>query len=227
MKLDENIWSKLIAKAETGDSDSQNDLAIYFEFGYDANEFYIERNIEKAAYWYLKSAESGNRDSQDAISRLYSLGLGIEKNLEKAIEWALISIDQGNEIAAYNLGTLYRDQSKFEKAFEYYSISLKMGNESAILQLALCYYFGIGVSIDYKRATALFEQVLGAEFVASCEVDQANYWLGFSCLNGNGQIRSVNKARAYFYRADIDGDHEPSQLMLNLIGRNIDSENRN
>lgn len=224
MELDKNKWNELLVKSNSGDSAAQNDLAVWYEEGYSGNDFQIEQDIKQAAHWYLESAKSGNKFSQDAISRLYSLGHGIEINIQQSIEWALKSIKQGNETAAYNLGTVYRDQLQFDKAFEYYSLALKMGDNSSLLQIGLCYYFGIGVTLDYQKAFELFEQVTKKTDVTEGEIDEANYWIGLSYLKGTGQIQSIEKARAYLHKVNIDNDHEPSQLILNLIGRNNDNK---
>ncbi|BDD05533.1 tetratricopeptide repeat protein [Aureibacter tunicatorum] len=219
MSLNKNLWEELKQKSSNGDPDAQNDLAMWYEEGYNNKEFIIEKNLVKAAYWYLQSAKSGNPESQDAISRLLSLGQGVVLDIAKAKEWALKSIEQGNSTAAYNLGTIYRDQSNFEKAFEYYSLALKMGNKSALLQIGLCYYYGIGTASDYAKANKLFEQLTNEEQIAEREIDEANYYIGLAYLNGNGQDKSIQAARKHFLLANKDEDHEQASLILNLIGR--------
>ena len=223
MSLDKNKWEELLAKSNAGNSEAQNNLAMWFEEGYNDTNFRIEKDLNKAAYWYLESAQSGNQYSQDATSRLYSLGQGVELNVEKAIKWAMKSIEQGNAIAAYNLGTVFRDQLKLEKAFEYYSLALKMGDKSALLQIGLCCYFGVGTNMDYVKANQLFDQLIKEAQVTESEIDEAHYWIGLSFLNGNGRIQSIEAAREYLHKANRDEDHEPSMLILNIISRNNDN----
>src|SRR5436190_8934444 len=47
----------------------------------------IEKNLEKAFYWYQKAAENGNNDAMDGLGICYYDGEGTEKNLEKAFYW--------------------------------------------------------------------------------------------------------------------------------------------
>ena len=220
MNLDKHMWSLLTSKADSGDASAQNDVASWLEEGCEEEDFLLEKNMQQAAKWYLKSAEGGNAYAQDAISRLYSLGDGIELDVEKAIAWALKSIAQGNAMAAYNLGTIYRDQQQFEKAFEYYCMAWEMGEQSALLQIALCHYFGIGTTQNHQKANQLFDELLTKQGqVAPVEIDESYYWIGVSYLNGTGRDRSVGFARENFLKANRDEDHAPSMLMLNLIGR--------
>ena len=47
----------------------------------------IEKNLEKAFYWYQKAAESGFEIAQNNFALLYKNGEGTEKNIEKAFYW--------------------------------------------------------------------------------------------------------------------------------------------
>src|SRR6266498_2153131 len=47
----------------------------------------IEKNLEKAFYWYQKAAENGHIKAQYNLAILYEDGEGTEKNLEKAFYW--------------------------------------------------------------------------------------------------------------------------------------------
>ncbi|MFY0602153.1 MAG: sel1 repeat family protein [Cyclobacteriaceae bacterium] len=223
MNLNRDIWQDLLEKSNRGDSEAQNDLAMWFEEGFHSPEFHIEQDFQQAAKWYLESAKSGNKYSQDAISRLYSLGQGIDLNIDKAIKWAIKAIDQGNATAAYNLGTIYRDLLEFKKAFEYYTLALKMDDKSSLLQIGLCHYFGIGTMVDFEKANQLFEQITTEHEVTEYEIDEANYMIGFSYLHGNGRQKSIKDARKHFLLAHKDEGHEQSILILNLISRNNDN----
>ncbi len=223
MNLNKNIWQDLLEKSENGDSEAQNDLAMWFEEGFHSPEFHIEQDFKQAANWYLESAKLGNKYAQDSISRLYSLGQGIDLSYDKAIEWAIKAIEQGYANAAYNLGTVYRDLLEFEKAFEHYTLALTLGNKSSLLQIGLCYYFGIGTMVDFEKANQLFKQLVSESEVTEYEIDEANYMIGLSYLFGNGQLKSIKDARKYLLRANKDEDHDQSILILNLISRNNDN----
>ena len=44
----------------------------------------VERNLEKAKYWFEKSAEQGDSDAQVSLGSMYLYGEGVEQDLEKA-----------------------------------------------------------------------------------------------------------------------------------------------
>jgi TPR repeat protein len=58
-----------------------NNLALLYYFGKG-----IEKNLEKALYWFQKAAENGEKDAMINLALLYC-SEGTEKNLEKAFYW--------------------------------------------------------------------------------------------------------------------------------------------
>ena len=67
----------------------------------------VERNLEKAKYWFEKSAEQGDSDAQVSLGSMYLYGEGVEQDLEKARYWIEKSVEQGNSNAQCILGLLY------------------------------------------------------------------------------------------------------------------------
>ena len=61
----------------------------------------IEKNLEKAFYWYEKAAESGFEEAQFTLAHLYENGKGIEKNLGRAFYWYQKAAENGNVKAEY------------------------------------------------------------------------------------------------------------------------------
>ena len=43
--------------------------------------------MDKAIYWYEKSAEQGYQDAQNGLAHIYQNGNGIDKDMDKAIYW--------------------------------------------------------------------------------------------------------------------------------------------
>ena len=43
--------------------------------------------MNKAIYWYEKSAEQGNHHVQNNLANIYKNGDGIDKDMNKAIYW--------------------------------------------------------------------------------------------------------------------------------------------
>ncbi len=47
----------------------------------------VEKNEEKAVFWFRKAAEQGLAGSQATLGMLYKEGRGVEKNPEEARRW--------------------------------------------------------------------------------------------------------------------------------------------
>lgn len=65
-----------------------------------------EKNMAKAARYYLEAAEKGNKYAQHNVAFCYWDGIGVEKNRETAIMWMRRSASQGYEKAQKALKTM-------------------------------------------------------------------------------------------------------------------------
>jgi uncharacterized protein len=83
-----DMYNVTLPKAEEGDRYSQYLMATMYHNGQG-----VEYNINKAAYWYKKSADQGNMISQTRLGIMYYLGRGVKKNTKKA----LILLNQAKE----------------------------------------------------------------------------------------------------------------------------------
>ena len=67
----------------------------------------IEKDLEKAIYWYNKAAKNGNEKAQYNLGRCYSSGLGVEKDEFKAFEYYRKSVEKGCVLAQHSGHALY------------------------------------------------------------------------------------------------------------------------
>ncbi|CAB4419710.1 unnamed protein product [Rhizophagus irregularis] len=74
-----------------------NNLAICYYNGEG-----VEKNLEKAFYWYQKAAENGNKNAMLSLINNYINGEGTEKNVEKAFYWQQ-KIAESNEVNFENV----------------------------------------------------------------------------------------------------------------------------
>ena len=72
-----------------------------------------EKNLEKAFYWFTKSAVQGNADAQYNLGIMYNLGEGTKKNLKGAFYWFTESADQGNTDAQNFLDNYYATENHY------------------------------------------------------------------------------------------------------------------
>lgn len=144
-------WKNLLAKARRGDSEAQWEVGYYYEAGLadHLGMTIVKSQPLRALHWYTLSAKNGNDSAQDALSALLSSGDNIKRDMRSAIYWSKQAINQGNSSAAHNLGTIYRDLKKLSLAFHCYNQAVEMGDMESMLEIGLCYLFGIGTKRDH------------------------------------------------------------------------------
>lgn len=83
----------------------------YYQMRSEAN-----RSLEKAAYWYMQAAKSGNAKAQGKIGVAYKYGKGVPQDFDKALYWLKTGAENGDSTAQFNLGNIYLN------GLAYYSI---------------------------------------------------------------------------------------------------------
>ncbi len=221
--FDKSSWKNLLAKARKGDAIAQNEVGDHFSFGFktSANKIIVRQSLTSAFAWYERAAKQDVVEALTNLADFLSEGKGCEKDINKAVDYYLLAIQKGSSRAALNLGTVYRDKGNFTKAFEYYLLADKLNNVDYSFTIGLCYYYGLGVSIDKEIACKHFLKVSGnkAQAHTQYEVDEANYILGVSYLTGEGVNKSLQKARAFLTLANQDNDHRSAKELLFIIGQ--------
>jgi TPR repeat protein len=219
-----NKWKELLALAKAGSAEAQWEVGYYYESGAvdESGIILTKTNLLKAHRWYKLSAEQGNSTAQVAISNLLSTGDGIARDYKSAVSWAKKAMAQGNASGAFNLGTIYRDQGKPEMAFQCYSRAASMGDNDSLLQVGLCYLFGIGTKQDFGEAYSSLNKIIAGKPSASSDRTKENalYWMSVIHLLGKGKTKkSVARARKMLESANVDQDHEQANEILNIIGK--------
>ena len=95
-------FKEFLAAANEGHVDSQFNVGLMYEQGIG-----VDKNEEKAVYWYGKSAAQGNSAAQYNLGVLYENGRGCKIDFEKANMWYRKASVQGDALAIGNLGMLY------------------------------------------------------------------------------------------------------------------------
>ncbi|CAI2167059.1 12386_t:CDS:2 [Funneliformis geosporum] len=117
------------------DHTAQYNLAKYYHNGWD-NEI----DLEKAFYWYQKSAKNENHIAQCNLAICYRYSLA----------------ENENNIAQYKLGYFYENsieiKGDLKKAFYWYQKSAINKNKDAYYNIIKCYINGIGINKDLEKA---------------------------------------------------------------------------
>ena len=74
-----------------------------------ANALGIKRDYAKAAEWYQRAADAGDREGMFALAMMRLAGRGGATNRDQAVKLLASSAKLGNAKAAYNLALLYLD----------------------------------------------------------------------------------------------------------------------
>jgi len=72
----------------------QNGLGVCY-----ANGFYVEKDMEKAAYWFRKAARQGLDVAQFNLANCYYHGNGVKKDRDLAFYWYNRAYEQGLDVA--------------------------------------------------------------------------------------------------------------------------------
>jgi len=84
--------------ADQGYSKAQSNLGYMY-----LNGLGVERDYEKALYWYQLAVDQGSSFAQSKLGSMYEEGHGVERDYEKALYWFQLATEQGDNIAQKHL----------------------------------------------------------------------------------------------------------------------------
>ena len=144
---DPNAQSQLLMFADKGKAWAQCCLGYRFS---------VEKNMEKAIYYYTLAADQGSTNAQYNLGFIYKDGKGVPVDYEKALHYYKLAAEGGALSAYNNIGVMYKEglgvPQSYEKAFEYYKVGADKGNRVAQYNLGNLYYLGEGVKEDISLA---------------------------------------------------------------------------
>lgn len=205
------------------DDDTLNDMAILLEHGYEVAGKTIVAIDQAAAFKiYARAAQNGHISSMIRLADFYETGEICEQDREKAIQLYTAGIEAGQGMAAHNLAVLYRNLGDYKKAFELYLLEQTL--DQAPIQLALCYYFGIGTSANKSKAFQIFETITNnPDNYCAYDIEDAHYYLGICYLEGTCVPQSFDLARQHLDCANEDDDHRSARELLLLFDKEMDN----
>jgi TPR repeat protein len=165
-----------------------------------ANAMGVKRDYARAAEWYKRAAEAGDREGMFALAMLRLSGRGGgTANREEGARWLASAAKLGNPKAAYNLALLYLDGQTFpqdvKRAAELLRVAADAGNPEAQYALATFYKEGTGVEKNIDKAVRLLQAAALADNV-DAEVEYA-----IAMFNGTGTPKNEAAAIALLRKA--------------------------
>lgn len=163
----------------------------------------VEENIQKAIYWYKKSAELGDPEAQNNLGLIYLNGSGVPENKFEALRWFKLSSRKYLTGALKNTGDCYYagwgTSQDFYEAILWYKKAAEEGDIDAMVSLGICYKNGQGTTKNYKIAEKWF---LKAK-------NKTNNGNAINCLGliyeegGHGIVKDQAKATRYYKEAAL------------------------
>jgi TPR repeat protein len=165
-----------------------------------ANAMGVKRDYAKAAEWYKRAADAGDREGMFALAMIRLSGRGgVAPNREEGAKWLASSAKLGNPKASYNLALLYLDGQTFpqdiKRAAELLRVAADAGNPEAQYALATFYKEGTGVEKSIDKAVRLLQAASLADNV-DAEVEYA-----IALYNGTGTPKNEAAAIALLRKA--------------------------
>jgi len=174
----------------------------------------VRRNPAAAFRLYLRAAaESGGRAGAQLLGYAYDVGVGTKPDKRLALRWYLRAAREGDSLAASNMATVYRDDSKFRLMFRWYMRAVGMGDGDAALSVGYCYQYGIGTRRNLSLACRMFRRALTSSNISEAGREEAMYHLAVSFVDDG----KIPLAIPLLVRAAADGDYPEASLLLNQI----------
>lgn len=192
-----------LQKAQQGDMKAQSFIGETYYWGYEN----IEKDYNKAFYWFRKAAEQGEPYAQYNLGCMYSKGQGVAQNDKEAMVWIEKAANQGIAAAQNLAGTYYEDgigvSPNQEKAVYWYRKAAEQGNANSQWALGVCYMLGKGVQMDKYEANKWFRKSAEQGYYLG------EYQLGVSYFYGEGVQQNYEEAAKWLTKvveADVNED---------------------
>lgn len=183
--------------ASRGEADSFKELGDLFY-----KDELVERDDEKAFYWYQKAYAAGIRKAALPLASLY-LRPSDEQDVFKAEKLLKEAADIDTDgQACLSLGNIYRNglcgEIDMQQAVSWYEKGALLGNPECMEILGCLYFQGEeGIDRDYKKAFEWFSRCENAGSLQSCSK------LAYLYMKGEGCTADENKAKELFERAAL------------------------
>lgn len=181
--------STLHEKGESGDLDSQIELAQYYQ---------SKKNEKEFVKWIKKTADQGYMAGLEILGKYYLM----QKNIPEGFKCLKKCAEDGEPFSQAFIGACYATGEcvpiNFKEAVRWYEKSANQGYSEGQFRLGLCYQEGKGVERDVNKAIRLYRQAALQDMdYAQCRLgtiylmqpvpdyNEALYWFGKAAAHDN------------------------------------------
>ncbi len=214
---EEDLFDKLTRSADSGNLESQIELAYLYLYGIDN----VKQDFEKALHYYTLAAEQKDPIALNNLGSLYFSGIGAKRDIGKALELFREAADLGNDNAALNLAFIYltggkKNAERNKRAVELFEQAQKKNNIAKFM-LGYAYYKGFVVPQDYEKAF----QLVKAAADSPAQIDEAQLILARMYADGKGTVQNyqnaLNAYRAAVSQNNMEAIMELAQIYTNGV----------
>lgn len=180
------VFSEQLSYAKKGYVEAQKNIGAYYYFGYDG----ITQDYKKSFEWFQKAAISDNRQAQEMLAYMYSVGQYVAKDEKIALDWQNKSNETKKRVDQYTNNCIkFRDVSSCKEQLDIlpswkqqekeFLINLKKaesGNSKSQYITSRNYLYGEGTQLNSTKSIE---------------------WLTKSSYNKNG-LAAYNLATLFF-----------------------------
>lgn len=116
------------------------------------NGWGVAKDVEKAIYWFKEAAKQGNLDAQTSLGIIYTDGQLVPSDLKLAKYWLSAPVAAADTTALAYMGHVLYQEGNFNEALSYIRQASNLGSKDAMRTLALMYWAGQGVEVNYAEA---------------------------------------------------------------------------
>ncbi len=212
-------WNSLLARAKNGDPEAEWGVADRYAEGCkdQRGKVIVRRSSAKATRWLRRAAEHGSISAQNNLGVILGTGNGVRKNVEETLWWLKKAFHAGDSSVALNIAITYRENDKLKAAVRWFRKGVDAGDGEAMIQIGIHCYWGKGVRKNPRAAVRCFRAAAKSKNISGSGIDDAFFFLGIAHHEGRGVPASLPRARKFFNRANIDGDHAPAAKILSKL----------
>lgn len=210
-QTDIKIALQLLTKAaEAGHFQAQAKLAKWYREGK-----LIDKDPQKAFYWYKEAASSGDPEMQCNLGWCYATGFGCTASPGSAAVYFGKAAAAGVVVAQYNLAKCYETGTGVKKdlvrAASLYELAAKAGDVTSQYCLGRCYEHGQGVAEDISLAIFWYKKA------ARNGSADAQYAMGICYELGKGFDADPDIAYYWYKQAADNGHTEAGKKITQLL----------
>lgn len=192
-------------------------LAFLYRYGQG-----VTQDVTKAIKYEIIAAKGDITKAQITVAKEYIYGNNIEKNYASAQMWLEKAAVKGDAEAQLLLGRFYASDfgyKNYQKAFEWIKESAAQGFAEAEHIIGDCCRDGFCVQKDLVFANHWYEMAARKEY------PKAMYEFGFSCINGRGMSKDVERGIRYLSAAAEKNIAEACALLAESYKSGIENYN--